>query len=316
MDDEAPAKVLLVDDEPANIELLNGILEDTYDVIFATDGPSAIEAATTLSPDIILLDVKMSGMDGYGVCALLMEDERTRDIPVIFVTAMDDISDETKGLEIGAVDYIVKPVRAPIVRARVRNHVLLKRTRDKLAKLAAFDQLTGIPNRRTFEERFDAEWRRASRAETPLTLAMIDIDYFKPFNDTYGHPAGDECLRRVAKALADLAHRPGDMVARLGGEEFVFLLPGADGTGAARIADDVQKAIAALAIPHSGSKVADHVTLSMGVVTAIPTREFRPAQALKHADMLLYEAKGGGRNQARFADFPPKNLEALGAAGR
>ncbi len=252
--------VLITDDSPANIEVLCQVLDGEYDVLFATNGPDALAIAFDQSPDLILLDVVMPDMDGYEVCAALKADIRTRDIPVVFVTAMDNDDDETKGLNAGAIDYVTKPIRPAIVRARVRNHLELKRYRDFLENLSSTDGLTGIFNRRRFDETLDREWRRANRNQSPLSLILMDIDLFKPFNDHYGHVAGDECLRRLAQVLPGCLRRASDLAARYGGEEFACLLPDTDADGADKVAGNVRDAVNELNIPHLYSAVADHVT--------------------------------------------------------
>ncbi len=186
--------VLIIDDMVANIEILNGILNSDFEILFATSGSDGLEVARAQNPDIILLDVVMPEMDGYQVCALLKSEERTQDIPVIFVTAMDQESDESKGLSIGGVDYITKPVRPSIVRARIKNQLELKCYRDHLKELSDLDGLTGIANRRRFDEALELEWLRARRSQHWTALILMDIDFFKGYNDRYGHMSGDECL--------------------------------------------------------------------------------------------------------------------------
>jgi PleD family two-component response regulator len=207
---ETKAKILIVDDEPLNIEVMSGTLEELGDIMFATTGDEAVELAVREKPDIIILDVMMPGSDGYQVCRQLKETTGTENIPVIFATAMSDDTDEAKGFEAGAVDYVTKPIVAPVVLARVRNHLQLKRYRDYLETIAFIDGLTGVPNRRSFDQHIRAEWQRATRSNTELSLLLIDIDHFKQYNDTYGHQAGDACLTLVAKALSSSVHRPGD----------------------------------------------------------------------------------------------------------
>ena len=187
------------------------------------------------SPDLVLLDIKMPGMDGYEVCRRLKQHATTRDIPVIFVTALGEEEDETRGLDAGAIDYITKPVSPRILRARVRAHLSAKDAQDRLAELSRIDELTGIANRRRFDEMLALEWRRNLRQRMPLSLVMCDIDYFKAFNDSHGHVAGDRCLRCVAVAVAGAMRRPTDLPARYGGEEFAALLSATGpGWGAAR----------------------------------------------------------------------------------
>lgn len=298
--------VLIVDDAPANIELLSEVLESEYEVLFALSGEDGLNIAFEEAPDLILLDIVMPQMDGYEVCARLKADPRTRTIPVIFVTAMDLEEDETKGLALGAIDYIIKPIRPPIVRARVRNHLELKRYRDLLERLTTTDGLTGIANRRRFDAFLESEWSRARRSQKPLSLIMLDIDFFKAFNDHYGHLAGDDCLRQVAQCLDGRVRRPADLVARYGGEEFACLLPETNAMGAATMAKRFLESMNELNIPHAYSEAADHVTLSMGVATIIPLIGQPSSELVRRADQLLYEAKQNGRNQFRSRLMDPE----------
>lgn len=292
-------KVLLVDDIKANISILIKALRGEYDIEHANDGESALRYVESSQPDLILLDIVMPGMDGYEVCKRLKADERTKNVPVIFITSKSDEKDEAKGLEFGAVDYITKPFSKPIVRARVKNHLIMKKQRDLLENLSNLDGLTGIPNRRSFDRLFNAEWRRAVRSTLPLSLILMDIDFFKKFNDTYGHTAGDDCLKRVAQALDSSLKRPSDFVARYGGEEFVALLPETDSEGAVTMADKIRNSIESLDIEHSSSTTASTVTISQGVATAIPTRKTNPILMIEAADKALYAAKEEGRNKAK-----------------
>lgn len=296
------AKLLIVDDEPLNIEMLGEILGDDYDIVFATNGEDALRLSSSEQPDLILLDVVMPGMDGHAVCRRLKGDAHTHDIPVIFVTALSNEGDETCGLDLGAIDYITKPVRAQIVRARVRNHIELKRSQDLLKSLSRRDGLTGLANRRAFDSRFEQEWHRAQRNGTPLGLIMIDIDHFKTFNDTYGHLPGDDCLKRVASALAGAVERPADMVARYGGEEFACILPETDASGIAEVGEHLRAAVYDLAIPHAQSSVCDIVTVSLGGVCRSPTPGDRYQDLITAADGMLYEAKENGRNRGVFGE--------------
>lgn len=238
-------------------------------------------------------------MDGYEVCRQLKENPDTRNVPIIFVTAKGDYSDEEQGLNLGAVDYIVKPFYLPIVRARVRTQLALKRKTDMLESLASLDGLTGIPNRRRFDEMLLSEWKRSSRAGISLSLMMMDIDYFKPFNDRYGHGAGDECLKRVANALSEALNRPGDLVARYGGEEFSAILPDTELEGAHLLAQRFRQAVEGLNIPHASSKASERVTLSVGFVAGVPSMGGRAEDFLAAADRMLYEAKEEGRNRVK-----------------
>jgi diguanylate cyclase (GGDEF)-like protein len=291
--------LLIVDDMVSNIEILDGILGADYDILFATSGKDALQIAGEQKPDLILLDIVMPEMDGYEVCSRLKADSRTSDIPVIFITAMGQEEDESKGLNLGAIDYLTKPVRPSIVKARVRNHLELKRYRDSLKTLSTIDGLTGIPNRRKLDETMDIEWQRSRRNQTPLSFLLMDIDFFKAFNDHYGHLAGDDCLRQVARKLAETVRRPADIVARYGGEEFGLLLPETDASGALWAANRVQEKIKILHIPHAYSTAADYITLSIGAATLIATDKLTISDLIRHADELLYKAKQEGRNQIR-----------------
>lgn len=288
----AQQRVLIVDDQPANIHGLAEALGGSYDLRFATSGERALELATTLAFDLVLLDVVMPGMDGFEVLRRLKEHEATRAVPVIFVTSKDEVADEERGFAFGAVDYITKPASAPIVRARVRTHIELKRQRDLLEQRALVDQLTGVANRRGFDEALERRWHASARDRTPLLLIVLDVDHFKQYNDYYGHGAGDDCLRRIGALLNSEFAQPGQFAARIGGEEFALLLPGGD---TAAQAQRLLAAVRALAIPHAHSSAGTLVSLSAGAVELIPVGETSPRSLLEHADRLLYEAKRGGR---------------------
>ncbi|MCG5548524.1 diguanylate cyclase [Halorhodospira halochloris] len=295
---EAP-RVLVVDDQPSNIQVLAHLLKRDYEIQVATGGQKALELATSEpQPDLILLDVVMPDPDGYEVCRRLKEAQHTQNIPVIFVTGRNTAADEERGLELGAVDYIVKPFVPGITRKRVRNHIDLKRRTDELEHLAQRDGLTDLPNRRRFDQQLKDEWARAQRGSTPISLIMMDIDHFKAYNDNYGHGAGDECLRRVAGALARVPNRNTDLVARYGGEEFVVLLPYTDADGARQVAESFRQSVADIAIPHAYSSVANVVSVSVGVATVLPGPHDNDASSLQEAaDRALYVAKEHGRNR-------------------
>lgn len=298
----APQTLLLVDDVPANLDvLLEHLQDEQVRLLAATSGKDALRLALQDPPDLILLDVMMPGMDGYEVLRRLKDHTATREVPVIFVTAMSDSVDETKGLAMGAVDYIAKPFVVPVLKARVKNHLELKRKSDLLAHLAQIDGLTGISNRRHLEIRLNQEWDRCQRHGRPLSLVMIDVDHFKPFNDHYGHGNGDDCLRHVAMALSACTRRSSDMLARYGGEEFVALLPDTTADEAVRTADGLRKAVQSLGIAHGYSQSADVVTASLGVATVVPGKSTTVAQLMESADEALYLAKRAGRNCVRMA---------------
>lgn len=288
--------ILIIDDVPANIQVLAEALRGDYKLKVATSGAEGIAVALQSPPDLILLDVMMPGMGGFEVCRLLKANPATSRIPVIFVTARDTQEDEEKGLNLGAVDYISKPFHLPIVRARVRNHLTLKRRADMLEELAHVDGLTGIANRRRFDEAIEVELRRCQRNNLPLTLLLLDVDHFKPYNDHFGHGKGDICLSRVASALATALVRAGDLVARYGGEEFAILIPGSDLDNARRVADRLCLAVRELAIPQAPDAGNDVVTISIGVTSRIPDSSTSASSLIDAADERLYAAKAAGRN--------------------
>ncbi len=291
--------ILIVDDVPGNIKALAEVLRDDYQVLMSTNGRDALEVATSEPVDLILLDVVMPDMDGYEVCEKLKNDHASAAIPVVFVTAQDEETDETHGLGLGAVDYITKPARPAILKARVRNHVENKRQKDLLANLSNVDGLTGVANRRHFDAFLEQEWRRCVRGSLGMAVIMLDIDYFKLYNDHFGHGAGDDCLKAVASALDGELLRSTDLLARYGGEEFAAILPQVERFGAERVAERMRSAIESLSIAHPKSGVADHVTISLGCASIFPTRGGDPTPLLQTADKMLYAAKKAGRNQVR-----------------
>ncbi|HYY15552.1 MAG TPA: diguanylate cyclase, partial [Gammaproteobacteria bacterium] len=309
-------KILVIDDTPANIQILHAVLRNAHTIFFATSGRDGIGMAQREAPDLILLDIMMPEMDGYEVCAELKSDPRTSQIPVIFITAMGSEEDEAKGLACGAVDYITKPISPPIVQARVRSHLELKRHRDaleelthelekknrELAMLAMKDGLTGLANRRSFNEVLDAEINRARRSRRYLSLILCDVDFFKSYNDHYGHVAGDGCLQAIGELLLATFKRASDLPARYGGEEFAVILPDIEPADAVQLAERLRQEMAVRNIPHAFSAAAPHVTLSFGVVGAKASRERNAAWYVNEADKALYRAKEGGRNRVAVAE--------------
>ena len=298
-------KLLIVDDQPVNIQVLHQVFAADYQVFMTTTGEQALALCTSKQPDLVLLDVVMPGLDGYQVCAQLKADPLTRDIPVIFVTAHDDDAAEMRGLDAGAVDFITKPISPKIVQARVKTHVTLKMQSDLLRSLAYIDGLTGVHNRRYFDEQLAIEWSRSVRSNTALSVVLLDVDFFKRYNDHYGHQLGDECLRRVASAIKASLKRPADQLARYGGEEFVCVLPETDMAAAMQVAEQIRQAVWALRIPHADSTVANVLTASLGVCSTGGKVEGSPEALIRQADVKLYAAKASGRNRVCAAEFSP-----------
>ena len=294
-----PMRILIVDDVPDNIHVLSRMLAgEGIQVSTATSGRRALKLAGLYPPDLVLLDVMMPDMDGYEVCKAMKSDPLLRGVPVIFITALADEASEVRALEMGAVDFIIKPFKEAIVKLRIKMHLELKLQREVLENLTRLDGLTGIANRRAFDERLDLEWRRATRSRENLALAMIDVDYFKAYNDSNGHLAGDDCLRRIAAALHDSLNRAGDFVARFGGEEFAVLLPATGQGELSVIAGRMRQTVEALMIPHCASGISPWVTVSIGGASFEPDQAVAFTRIVELADRQLYLAKAQGRNQA------------------
>lgn len=288
--------ILIVDDTPAHAQIAGSILKDLGTVVTTHSGAKALELTSRYAFDLVLLDVHMPVMDGFEVCRRLQADPATRGIPVVFVTAQRDEISEAHGLNLGALDYIAKPLQPSVLRARVSNQLALRRQRQKLERLSRHDDLTGIANRRAWDEGLKREWSRMQRLGEPMGLLMIDVDHFKRYNDTYGHPAGDQCLYRVAQAIQGAQLRDGDLVARYGGEEFACLLPHTDLQSTVAVARRIHQAVRDMALPHASSSGQAHVSVSIGAASATPRMRQSPQTLVTTADQRLYLAKAQGRN--------------------
>jgi diguanylate cyclase (GGDEF)-like protein len=296
-------KLLIVDDQSINIRILNELFQEEFDVFMAKDGAQALEKCETLLPDVILLDVVMPVMDGYEVCRKLKASETLADISVIFISSHSNQEEEALGFQVGAVDFIHKPINPVVTRARVLNHLLFKQQSDLLRSLISVDGLTGIANRRKFQTELVPHFLRCAREKQPISVLMIDVDFFKLYNDHYGHPAGDQCLQIIAQTISDTLHRPGDLAARYGGEEFCCLLPNTDKKGAQHLAQLIIQCIRALQIEHAKSTLNPWVTVSIGVASVIPKANLTPDDLVNEADRQLYRAKESGRNQFCAAEI-------------
>jgi diguanylate cyclase (GGDEF)-like protein len=298
--------ILIIDDNKTNIGTLSAVLESFgFQTITARNGKMGIRRAVFSKPDLILLDVMMPGLNGFETCSLLKTDEGAKNIPVIFMTALADMESKLQAFEAGGVDYITKPFEEAEVLARVKTHLTIRRLQQELearnrelAALAHLDGLTKIANRRYFDQSINQEWKRMRRKKGCISLIFIDIDEFKLYNDFYGHQAGDECLKQVARLFDQASQRPADMAARYGGEEFVILLPDTDKFGAEDIAKKIQKSLRELEIPHARSTVNSMLTCSMGIAWCmVSDSTFSPESFIGMADEALYQAKAQGRNK-------------------
>lgn len=322
-------KILIVDDSRDSQVLLESTLRAAgyADLVVVGSSLDAFrvlgmdnKASVSTDIDLILMDILMPDMDGVEACRLIKSFEYLRDVPIIVVTVKDEINYLQRAFAAGAIDYITKPLNKMELLARVRSALRLKHEIDRrkfreqelisilnqleetvsmLKRLSSMDDVTGITNRRGLEDYLEQEWRRALRYEIPLSLILIDIDFFKSYNDTYGHQKGDECLRLVANVLNRALHRPADLAARYGGEEFMVILPNTDLEGANSVAERLRVEVEALGIVHPQSPVSKYVTISLGVATTIPRRGFSPAELIASADQALYQAKEDGRNRVR-----------------
>jgi diguanylate cyclase (GGDEF)-like protein len=291
-----PARLLLVDDSPTNLRFLAHILHNMGEIFFATDGNSALKIARDKQPDLILLDVEMPGMSGYEVCKQLKLDPLLADASVIFVTSHQSMEHEVQALEVGGVDFISKPLNPPVIRARVRTHITLKQQSDRLRRLANRDGMTGVFNRRALDEILDVEFRRHMRVGAPLGLAMLDVDFFKAYNDCYGHLQGDDCLRHIASTIVSATRRPAESVCRYGGEEFMVVLPNCNAEQTLHYGNWLLEQIHRLALPHQRSELGI-VTISVGITSQIPSESNSIQELIQYCDEALYKAKHQGRDR-------------------
>ncbi len=304
-------EILIVDDSPLNLKVLTDLLSSDYKVFTASSGEAVFDVLNDCEPKLILLDVILPGISGFEVIKHLKQNEKTKEIPVIFITGLNTEQSEETGLSLGAVDYITKPFKAAIVKARVKTHIQLYSYRQTIERLVTIDGLTGVHNRRGLDEFLEVQWKNAKRHKQPISLIVCDIDFFKLYNDNYGHLNGDNVLKQVAQAIKSAPSRPTDYVARYGGEEFFIILPNANELGGMKIAQRIADFIAKSKIKHQYSKVSDMVTVSMGGVTTIPKKEDRLEDFIKKADEMLYVSKNSGRNKITwFNEMCRKNIKS------
>ncbi len=299
--------VLIIDDSMLQAAQLRSIIKDDYDVTIVETAEDGLEYANTGNYSLILLDVIMPGMDGFMLLKKLQEEDVTRHIPVILITSLADIQNEQRGLMLGAVDYITKPFHPLIVKARVNTHIKLYQYRKQIEHQSTTDQLTGVANRRRHDRYSAVKWQEATRLQVPFSICMFDIDNFKMYNDTFGHPAGDKVIAEVAKTASSYLRRSTDFFARYGGEEFVAFMMGNDAESAFSHLIKIRREVEALHIQHNPS-VSQWVTISVGGVTVVPQMADSYDTYLKIADTMLYDAKRFGRNQVVWAAEGMKQL--------
>lgn len=324
-----PPVILVADDDKAIRVLLRKAMEqEGYRVVEVNDGKQCLDAYEAIKPDIVLLDALMPVMDGFTCCKHLLKIARNNLMsalatfdtnsamgntvisklwertPILMITSLDDEESVNRAFEVGATDYITKPIHWTVLRQRLRrllqqSHVYkqLEAANQALQHLANVDGLTGLANRRRFDDYLNTQWINLAQEESPLSLILCDIDFFKLYNDQYGHPAGDLCIQRVGGVLTDKAQKNQDLVARYGGEEFAVIMPNTHVAGAVHVAGIMQTSVRGLQIVHDGSGVSRYVTLSMGVASIIPTWESSPSDLIVTADKALYQAKAEGRDR-------------------
>ena len=289
-------RLLLVEDDASTLQVLTKVFRNDYAISVATSGADGLHLIQG-RPDLVLLDLHLPDTDGLEVCRALKSDPSLQDIPVIFLTGNHDPEIEETGITLGAVDFVTKPFSAAILRARVRTHIDLKQKTDQLKMLISKDGLTGISNRRYFDEAIEKEWGRMRREKSPLSVVMVDIDHFKAINDTHGHQFGDEVLKQVARAIEGLLRRPGDHFARYGGEEFAIVLPSTDLDGAVFLAERVRQMVEVLDLENAPVIPAPSLTISLGCATVVPDASGNLEALIGEADENLYRAKQNGRNR-------------------
>lgn len=322
MSQDAVLRILIVDDSMDNLRMIAHTLQPCYQVQIATDGTTALELlAQEERPDLVLLDILMPGMDGFETCRRIRANADTSALPVIFLTAHDDNDKIVEGFDCGGNDYVIKPFVPVVLLARIKLQLdllsanrrqkklyeNLKHANEELRILSNTDGLLKIANRRYFDMTFNKEWRRGIRSCQPLSLLIIDVDYFKRYNDIYGHLAGDDCLKNVAQTISRSIYRSADLVARYGGEEVAVILPNTPLDGAMNVAEAIRESLQDEHIAHKGSEISQFLTVSIGVACLVPDRNSAAAELIAAADNALYRAKGEGRNRVVSAPVPVRS---------
>lgn len=304
-------KILLVEDSATlRYAMRNYIIEAGHTPLIAQSGEEALQMLETTPVDMIIMDVEMPGLNGFETTRLIREWLGGHWIPIIFVTGRNEDESYREGIDAGGDDYLIKPVSAMIIKAKIRAMERITEMRDQLHHLNAelealsqLDSLTQTYNRRTFNELASQQWLLAARNQKPVSLLMIDVDHFKLYNDHYGHPAGDSCLKKITRAIRDCLHRPFDLLGRYGGEEFIVLLPETDSLGAMKVAQSIAETLEKIGLRHEVSPTHHQVTVSIGGACCANTMVYSLEELIKRADRTLYKAKHSGRNRAIVDDI-------------
>ncbi|WP_096085673.1 GGDEF domain-containing response regulator [Agaribacterium haliotis] len=304
LSNEQHYNILIVEDDPVNIDIIVDALSGRFRLFVAKSRAKAMRVLEQQDMHLVLLDVGLPDGNGFEICHTLVENERDfGPLAIVFMTGMDQPDDEAKGIELGARDYITKPINITVLRARLNLQTQLIRQTELLSQLARIDGLTEVHNRRAFDDQLRIEWNRCMREDQSLSLCLLDVDFFKQYNDIYGHPAGDEALKAVARSLKNTFKRSSDFIARYGGEEFAILIYNSDQVIAERLMNNALDAVQQLCIEHSGSQVSDYLSFSAGLCSTVPDELVKPDDLIRCADTALYEAKGRGRARIVYGDL-------------
>ncbi len=303
--------ILLVQQDIETLQSLGNLLKMHNDVMFATSGQAGLHMAKRNKPDLIVIDSEISGPGAIDFCTEIMASRDTQNCNLMITTTSYSSELELTALQKGIMDYLVKPLENPAAIAKINSHAKFSRHRNRLQSLAEKDGLTGVYNRRYFDSHARKEIKRHYRQQHPLSLALLDIDFFKAYNDHYGHLQGDSCLLEISQALANSSRRPGEFVARYGGEEFAVVLPNTGAEDAQKYGKWICERVHSLAIPHAGSKLTPFVSLSAGVVSVIPGPQTSLENLIVTADSALYSAKEAGRNQYKVSTIYQESIQEV-----
>lgn len=295
--------ILCIDDESSNLKVLVSIFQDNYKVVVCKQANKALQLALETLPDLILLDVVMPESSGFDLIKVIKQQPNLKHIPVIFITGLQSPEDEETGLNLGACDYIQKPFNYGIVRARVNSQLEIIRQRQLLERFAHFDSLTEIPNRRKWESDSQLQWQFSIEQQQPLVMGIVDIDFFKRYNDSYGHQQGDIVLRKVANAIRRVLYDVGGDIYRCGGEEFYFYLPVHKETRVEMILAECSDAVSAMEIQHQSSEASSILTVSIGAVQVSARLGLDLKRVIAQADDKLYQVKQSTRNAVHFEHY-------------